>query len=137
MLKRLLDPKAVIFFVAVANMVQVWFQPNYLIPPENFFLSSIVLLATLLLFIKRLWSNFLAAVLTGILPVVFLCEVVRLASHADASPFGITHLRLIAQFIMTLPGLFLLLLVLCVSILTSAYCSLAQLVAQSKVPINS
>ena len=134
MLKRLLDPKAVIFCIAVANMIQVLFQPNDWKFADNFFLSSIVLLSTLLLFIKRLWSNFLAVALTGILPVVFVLGILRLAANAEVSLFGWNHIKLVAELIASIPGVFLLLLVLCVSILACAYCSLSQLVARSKMP---
>ena len=134
MLRRLLDPKAVLFCVAVANLIQVCFQSNDWRFADSFLLSCIVLLSTLLIFIKRLWSNFLAVTFTGILPVVFVLEILRLARNAEVSLFGWRHIKLVTELITSMPGIFLLLLVLCVSILGCAYYSLAQLVGRSKIP---
>jgi hypothetical protein len=137
MLKRLLDPKAVMFAVAVANMIQVLFRLNDDWRFElNFFFSSLVLLSTLLLFIKRLWSNFLAVVFTGLLPVFSFLAILLTAKNAEVSLFGWNHIKLVAESIMRIPGIILLLSVLCVSILAYAYYSLAHLVAQGRVSSN-
>ena len=133
MLKRLLDPKAVIFCLAVTNMVQVCIPDDDWRLQTELFFSVLVLLSSLLLFIKRLWSNFLVAILTGLLPVGFGIQVLIMAGNAEVSLFGWKHIKLIAEIITSVPGVFLLLTVLSFSILTCAYCSLAQLVAHGKV----
>lgn len=89
MLKRLLDPKAVIFFVAVANMVQCVFSQTIGDSQTTFFSHTSF-------FFPRYCSSqtsleqFPGAVLTESYPFFFylIFEVVRLANYAEVSPFG-------------------------------------------------
>ena len=132
MLKRLLDPKAAMLCVAVANMVQVFFQSEDWRFESYMLLSALVLVSTLLLFIKRLWSNFLVAVFTGLLPVVFALEILLIAKNAEVSLFGLAHMKQIIRLVTSAGETTFTLLILSVSVLTCAYCSLGQLIARGK-----
>ncbi len=69
-----LDPKAVIFGIAIFNFGWVWSRSPEWEFHKYIFMAVLLLVPSVLILIKGVWSNFLAAVLGGYLPVQFAYE---------------------------------------------------------------
>ena len=87
----LLDPKSMIFGVAVFNLILVWLR----LPAWRFhglvFFAVLLLVSAILLLLDRTWSNLIATILSGYLPIGFVNEFWMFAHHAEVPVFSYKH----------------------------------------------
>ena len=86
-----LDPKAVIFGIAIFNVGWVWSRSPEWEFHKYIFMATLLLVSSVLVLIKRVWSNFSAAVLSGYLPVQFAYEFWMFARSAEVPAFSFNH----------------------------------------------
>ena len=87
----LIEPKSMIFGVAIFNLIWVWLHS----PPwhfhRNIFMATLLMASSLLLLLNQSWSNLLAAILSGYLPIEILWEFWIFAHHAEVPIFSFRH----------------------------------------------
>lgn len=90
----LVDAKSMLFGVAIFNFVWVWMSlPEYQF--RNYiFLAGLLLAASILIRLNTLWSNLIAAILSGCLPIEILWEFWLFPDRAEVPMFSWRHFRL-------------------------------------------
>ena len=135
LLNHFLDPRAVIFGVAVFNFGWVWSRPPDGEFYKHVFMAALLLASSVLILIKRVWSNLLAAVLSGYLPVQFAYEFWMLARHAEVPAFSLRHLAVFAGEIVGVGGAVV--FFICLSAMILAYSAYSmQRIASGHVTPN-
>jgi hypothetical protein len=87
----LIDPKSVIFGVAIFNFVWVWLRSPEWHFHRNIFMATLLIASSLLLLLNKAWSNLLAAILSGYLPIEILWEFWIFAHNAEVPIFSYRH----------------------------------------------
>ena len=90
--RHLLDPKSMIFGVAVFNLFLVWLRSPEWHFHRNIFMAVLLIVSAILLLLNTSWSNLTAAILSGYLPIEFLNEFWMLAHYAEVPVFSYRHL---------------------------------------------
>lgn len=99
-----LDPKAVLFGIAIFNFGWVWSHSPEWEFHKSIFMATLLLISSVLILIRRVWSNFLAAVLSGYLPVQFAYEFWMLARSAEVPVFSFNHLAYFVRDVVDVGG---------------------------------
>ena len=87
----LIDAKAMIFGVGVFNLILVLLHSPVWQFHRNIFFAVLLLASSLLLLLNKSWSNLIAAVLGGYLPVAILSGFWMLAYDAEVPVFSYRH----------------------------------------------
>jgi hypothetical protein len=90
----LVDPKSMIFGVAIFTLIGVWMGPPGFHFHQNIFLAVLLLASSILILLDNPWSNLVAAVLSGYLPVEILREFWVFPSLAEVPILSSEHFRL-------------------------------------------
>lgn len=92
--KRLFsDPKSMIFGVAVFNLILVWLRSPEWRFHANIFMAVLLLVSSILLLLNSTWSNLIAAILSGYLPITLLWEFWMLARWAEVPVLSYRHFK--------------------------------------------
>jgi hypothetical protein len=87
------DPKSILFGFAIFNLVWVWMSlPQYQVDKYTF-LAGLLLVSSILIRLNTLWSNLIAAILSGYLPIEILREFWGFSRLAEVSRFSLKHFR--------------------------------------------
>lgn len=87
------DPKSILFGFAIFNLVWVWMSlPQYEVD-KYIFLAGLLLVSSILIRVNTLWSNLIAAILSGYLPIEILWEFWVFPSRAEVPIFSPKHFR--------------------------------------------
>ena len=125
--KLLRDPRAVVFGFAVFNFSWIcWRAPEW-DDYKFMFAAGVLLVASTLTLVSRVWSNFAAAVLGGYLPVQIAYEFWMLPRQAEVPFFSLRHLTYFARGFAEADGPVLLFLALSVSVLACSGRTLKRL----------
>jgi hypothetical protein len=87
----LIDPKSMIFGVAIFNFIWVWLRSPEWHFHGNIFMAMLLLVSSLLLLLNKSWSNLIAAIFSGYLPIEILWEFWVLAHNAEVPVFSYRH----------------------------------------------
>lgn len=68
---RLINPKSLIFGVAVLNFVWLWLYSKWHFS-ENIFLATTIVIASAMLLIDRVWSKVIAILLSSYMPIAVI-----------------------------------------------------------------
>jgi hypothetical protein len=71
----------------------MWIDAPYSGYHREMFVATVLLISTVSLAMNRVWSNLLAAVLSGQFPFVFLAEFWMLSKNAEVTTFGLEHVK--------------------------------------------
>src|SRR6185503_14966328 len=86
----LADPKSILFGAAIFILIWVWLQsPAYRLP-NNIFIAVLLLASSILIRLNKQWSNLIAAILSGYLPVEFVRTFWTFPRLADVPLFSAT-----------------------------------------------
>ena len=103
----LIDPKSMIFGVAVFNLILVWLRSPEWHFHRNIFMAVLLLVSSILLLLNSTWSNLIAAILSGYLPITFLWAFWMLAHYAEVPVFSYRHFSYFFRDIQIEGGVFL------------------------------
>ncbi|HKY45795.1 MAG TPA: hypothetical protein VJM50_22075 [Pyrinomonadaceae bacterium] len=87
----LLDPNSMIFGVAVFNLILVWLRSPEWHFHRNVFMAVLLIVSAILLLLNTSWSNLMAAILSGYLPIELLNEYWMIAHYAEVPVFSYRH----------------------------------------------
>lgn len=87
----LLDPNSMIFGVAVFTLILVWLRSPEWRFHGSVFMAVLLMVSAILLLLNTSWSNLIATILSGFLPIEFLSEFWMFAHHADVPVFSYRH----------------------------------------------
>ena len=82
-----------IFGATIFTLVLAWMRSSSFIIPENIYISVLLLPACILMLINKRWSNLIAVVLSGHLPVEFSREFLMHPRLAEVRMFSSEHFR--------------------------------------------
>ena len=116
----LFDPKFMIFGVAVFNLVLVWLRSPEWRFHIHAFTAVLLMVSAILLLLNTAWSNLIATILSGYLPVEVLREFWMLAKNAEVPVFSYRHFSYFFFRIEEIDGEVLLFLVLTLMIFARA-----------------
>jgi hypothetical protein len=89
----LVDVKSMMFGVAIFNFMWIWMTlPQYQFH-RYIFLAGLLLASSILIRLNTLWSNLVAAILSGYLPIEILREFWVFPALADVPRFSRQHFR--------------------------------------------
>ena len=96
LLSHLLEPRSIIlgltvFYINWATLM--WISGPLWAYHREMFVATVLLFSALGLVINRMWSNLLAAVVSGQLPFAFVAEFWMLSRNAEVSAFGSEHIK--------------------------------------------
>lgn len=121
------DPRAFVFGLAVFGFSWIcWREPEWT-DYKLMFLAVILLAASFLILVRRVWSNFVAAALGGYLPVQFVYEFWTLPRGAEVPPLSLRHFDYFIQAVARADGPVLLFFALSILILTFSVRTLKRL----------
>jgi hypothetical protein len=86
----LADPKCMIFGVAIFTLIWVSIHSEFRFH-RNMHLAALLLAASLLILLNKLWSNLVAAIFSGYLPLEIWREFWMLARNAEVPMFSSEH----------------------------------------------
>ncbi len=89
----LVDPKSMIFGAAIFNFIWVWLRSPEWHFHRNIFMATLLLIASVLLVLNKSWSNLVAAILSGYLPIGIIGEFWMYAYHAEVPIFSYRHFK--------------------------------------------
>lgn len=89
--RLLLDPKSMIFGVAVFNLCLVWLRSPEWSFHRNVFMAVLLIVSAILLLVNTSWSNLIAAILSGYLPIEFLYGFWMFAHYAEVPVLSYRH----------------------------------------------
>ena len=87
----LIDPKSMIFGVAIFNFIWVWLRSPEFHFHRNIFLAMLLLVSSILLLLNKSWSNLVAAIVSGYLPLEILWEFWMFPHQAEVPIFSYRH----------------------------------------------
>jgi hypothetical protein len=87
----LIDPESMIFGVAVFNFILVWLRSPEWHFHRNIFMAVLLLVSSILLLPNSTWSNLIAAILSGYLPITCVSEFWMFAHYAEVPVFSYRH----------------------------------------------
>ena len=117
----LADPKSILFGAAILILIWVWLRsPNYRFP-INSFLAFLLLASSILIGLNKRWSNLVASVLSGYLPVEVLREFWTFPGNADVPMFSAAHFRYFFGNLYTSEGVVIFLAVAVLMLARSTY----------------
>ena len=87
----LLDPNSIIFGVAVFTFILVLQRVPEWHFQRNVFIAVLLMVSAILLILDKTWSNLIATILSGYLPIEFLNEFWMFAHHAEVPVFSFRH----------------------------------------------
>ena len=87
----LLDSKYVIFGVAVFTCILVWLRSPEWHFRASVFIATLLMVSAILLLLDKTWSNLIAAILSGFLPLEFVSEFWMFAQNAEVPVFSYEH----------------------------------------------
>ena len=129
-----LDPKAVAFGVSVFTFGWVWVGADEWDFHRYIFVAALLLASSVLILIKRAWSNFLAAVLGGYLTVQFAYEFWMSARSAGVPTFSFEHFADFVGGLVKIEGVVALFCGLTVLILACSAHTLTRLESRRETP---
>ena len=96
LLFHLLEPRSIIlgftvFYFGMAS--SLWIRSDIGDYHREMFVASLLLISAGGLAINRVWTNLLAAIMSGQLPFVFLTEFWMLAKNAELAIFSFQHIK--------------------------------------------
>jgi hypothetical protein len=115
-----LDPKSMIFGVAIFNFIWMWLSSPEWHFHRNIFMAALLLISSLLLLLNKSWSNLMAAILSGYLPLEILWEFYLYAHDAEIPIFSYQHFAVFFFRSMEMDGRVLLFIALTLMILARA-----------------
>jgi hypothetical protein len=98
-----LDPRAVIFGVAIFTFGWVWVSSSKWEFHKYIFMAALLLVSSVLIIIKRVWSNILAAAFSGYLPVQLAYEFWMFAK-SEVPIFSFRHFAFFAGILDVVEG---------------------------------
>ena len=125
-----LDPRAVIFGITVFNFGWVWSRSPEGEFHKYIFMAALLLVSSVLILIRRVWSNFLAAALSGYLPVQFAFEFWMLARRAEVPTFSFRHFTYFVREVVDIGGAVIFFFALTTMILACSVYSVKRLAAE-------
>ena len=96
LLSHLLEPRSIILGFTVFYLIwasSMWIRGPLWDYHREMFVATILLISALGLVINRIWSNLLAAVVSGQLPFAFFAEFWMLSKNAEVTTFGSQHIK--------------------------------------------
>ena len=87
----LLDPNSMIFGVAVFTLILVWLRSPEWHFRAGLFIAVLLMVSAILLLLDKTWSNLIATILSGFLPIEFLSEFWMFAQNAEVPVFSYRH----------------------------------------------
>jgi hypothetical protein len=121
------DPRAFAFGFAIFIFWWVCVHPPEWSDHKFIFMATVLFAASTLILLKRVWSNFVAAVLGGYLPVQIAYEFCMLPQQAEVPFFSLSHFKYIAAGLFQIDGTVLLFIALNALILACAAHTLKRL----------
>ena len=92
-LSYVVNPRLIIFLLAVADLAWLCFRSQDWGFHRNIFLATWVLAASTLLLLNRMWANVTALFLSGYLPNSLLHEFWMYSYRAEVDTFSVTHFQ--------------------------------------------
>ena len=117
----LADPKSMLFGVAIFTLVWVYMRSPAYRFPITIFLAVLLLASSILIRLNKPWSNLVAAILSGYLPVEFLREFWTFPSNADVPLFSAAHFRYFFENIYMTEGVVIFMVVTLMMLTRSAF----------------
>lgn len=111
-LRTLRDPRAVVFGLAVFGLSWVCLRGPQSDSYKLLFMAAVLLAASGLILVRRVWSNFLAAALGGYLPLATAFEFWVLPRRAEVPAFSLRHFAYFARALAEADGPLILFLIL-------------------------
>ena len=87
----LADPKSMIFGFVIFNLIWVWLRSPEFHFHRNIFLAMLLLVSSILILMNKIWTNLVAAIVSGYLPLEILCEFWMFPHHAEVPIFSYKH----------------------------------------------
>jgi hypothetical protein len=116
-----------IFGVAIFNFLVMYLQSPVWHFSRNVFIATLLLIASLLLVLNKSWSNLIAAILSGYVPLEIFWEFYMLAYYAELPIFGYRHFIVFFFRNTEIDGRLLLLLALTLMILARSIFAVMRL----------
>ncbi|HEV7858304.1 MAG TPA: hypothetical protein VGO91_06710 [Pyrinomonadaceae bacterium] len=89
----LADPTATIFGITVFTFMWMWTDSEVLSFQVHIFWGPLLLISSVLLIANKEWSNLLAAILCGFLPLIMLREFLTLPHNAEVPMLSYEHFK--------------------------------------------
>ena len=93
LLAFLADIRSMIFGATIFTLILAWMRSGNSLFPENIFLSVLLLPACILILLNKRWSNLVAVVISGFMPVEFLRAFLMFPMLAEVRMFSSEHFR--------------------------------------------
>lgn len=84
----------VVYFLGVG---EIWLNSEYWSHHQEMYFSTMLLIAASCLVWNKTWSNLLAAILCGQLPIAFFYDIWMVAKNAEIPIFGSSHMRMVIR----------------------------------------
>lgn len=130
-------PRIVILGVTVVYFLgigEIWLNSPYWSHHQEMYFSTMLLIAASSLVWNKTWSNLLAAILCGQLPVEFFYDIWMFAKRAEISLFSSSHMRMVTRDLATMGWQPLLLCALSIIILIFSVTSINRAAERQTLP---
>ncbi|HET8669194.1 MAG TPA: hypothetical protein VFM05_00810 [Candidatus Saccharimonadales bacterium] len=94
---HLLEPRSIILGFTTfyfSSTLSMWIDDPFWQYHREIFVATVLLISAVSLAMNSVWSNLLAAVLSGQFPFVFLAEFWMLSKNAEVTTFGFKHIQI-------------------------------------------
>ena len=94
---RFLEPRSIILGFTTfyfSSTLSMWIDDSFFQNHRAMFVATVLLISAVCLAMNRVWSNLLAAVLSGQFPFIILAEFWMLSKNAEVTTFGFEHIRI-------------------------------------------
>lgn len=93
---RFLEPRSIILGFTTfyfSSTLSMWIDDPFFQNHSAMFVATVLLISAVCLAVNRVWSNLLAAVLSGQFPFIILAEFWMLSKNAEVTTFSLKHIQ--------------------------------------------